>query len=208
MIQDFNHAMVLAGEGDDEGIAWLYDAYHHILLRYLRWRDPREADDIESDVWLAVAQNIKRFKGDEPHFKSWLFTIARRRVIDMQRKRARNKVMFVAPETLYAHGSGSDTVQEAMESLSAQQAVSELVAGLPRDQAEVIILRVLGGLDTREVAEITGKRPGTIRVLQHRALQQMAGYTGRQGGGDSESGGSTGDESGKTRKVMRKGEKP
>ena len=186
MVYDFSQAIELARVGDNEGTAWLYDAYHHILLRYLKWQDPREADDIASEVWLAVAQNVKRFKGDEQHFKAWLFTIARRRVIDVQRKRARSRVSFVVPETLYVYGSESDTAQEAIESISAQEAVSHLVAGLPKDQAEVIILRVLGGLGVNDVAEITGKRPGTIRVLQYRALQQMSGdisgHPGHAGG--------------------------
>ena len=201
MVYDFSQAIELARVGDNEGIAWLYDAYHHILLRYLKWQDPREADDIASEVWLAVAQNVRRFKGDQQHFKAWLFTIARRRVIDMQRKRARSKVSFVVPETLYVYSSESDTAQAALESISAQEAVSQLVAGLPRDQAEVIVLRVLGGLRVNDVAEIIGKRPGAIRVLQHRALQQMSGsisghhgHAGEQLGsiGGSGSTGSTG----------------
>ncbi len=182
MVYDFSQAIELAKAGDNEGVAWLYDTYHHIVLRYLKWQDPRETDDIASEVWLAVAQNVKRFKGDERNFKAWLFTIARRRVIDMQRKRARSKVSFVVPETLYVYSSANDTAQDAIESMSAQEAVNQLVAGLPKDQAEVIILRVLGGLGVNDVAEITGKRAGTIRVLQHRALQQLSGDIGGQPG--------------------------
>jgi RNA polymerase sigma-70 factor, ECF subfamily len=45
---------------------------------------------------------------------------------------------------------------------------------LPADQAEVILLRVLGGLEVAEVAAIVGKRPGNVRVLQHRGLRLLA----------------------------------
>ncbi len=174
MVGDFEQALALAKAGDNEGVSWLYDTYHPPLLRYLKWEEPREAADIESEVWLAVAQNLKRFKGDQQHFKAWIFTIARRRVADQRRKRARNRIVYVDPESLYVYESGRDTAQEAVDSISAQEAIDRLTAGIPRDQAEVIVLRVLGGLSVNEVAEITGKRPGTVRVLQHRALQHMS----------------------------------
>jgi RNA polymerase sigma-70 factor, ECF subfamily len=54
------------------------------------------------------------------------------------------------------------------------RAALALVAELPADQAEVVALRVLGGLDVAEVARIVGKRPGTVRVLAHRGLRRLA----------------------------------
>jgi RNA polymerase sigma-70 factor, ECF subfamily len=66
-----------------------------------------------------------------------------------------------------------DVESEAMENLSTQAALAR-IAGLPPDQAEVVLLRVLGGLSVKDVAAILGKRPGTVRVLQHRALHRLA----------------------------------
>ncbi|MHB8263460.1 MAG: RNA polymerase sigma factor [Acidimicrobiales bacterium] len=181
MVGDFEQALALAREGDNEGVTWLYDAYHPSIYRYLKWEEPREAADIEGDVWLAVAQSLKRFKGDQQQFKAWLFTIARRRVADQRRKRARNRIVYVDPESLYVYGSNHDTAQESVDALSAQEAIDRLTASIPRDQAEVIVLRVLGGFSVNEVAEVMGKRPGTVRVLQHRALQHMAEESGSEG---------------------------
>jgi len=48
-----------------------------------------------------------------------------------------------------------------------------VTATLSADQAEVVLLRVLGGLGVEQVAELVGKRPGTVRVLQHRALRRL-----------------------------------
>lgn len=67
-----------------------------------------------------------------------------------------------------------DSSEEAVEALAADEAVRMLAAGLSRDQAEVVILRVLGGLSVEDVAAVLGKRPGTVRVLQHRALRRLA----------------------------------
>ena len=66
-----------------------------------------------------------------------------------------------------------------MVQLSTQAALA-LLATLPPDQAEVVLLRVLGGFDAAEVGAILRKRPGTVRVLQHRALAQLARTLSRE----------------------------
>ena len=58
--------------------------------------------------------------------------------------------------------------------MAGDEAVRRIVSLLPRDQAEIVLLRVVAGLPVDEVAAITGRRPGTVRVLQHRALRRLA----------------------------------
>ncbi len=53
-----------------------------------------------------------------------------------------------------------------------------LIASLPPDQAEIIMLRVVAGLDAREVARMVGKSPGAVRVAAHRGLRRLAGLAG------------------------------
>jgi len=76
-------------------------------------------------------------------------------------------------ERLVERGGIGDVEEEAMAGLTTEAAIAR-IATLPPDQAEVVLLRILGGLSVREVAAITGKRPGTVRVLQHRALRRLA----------------------------------
>jgi RNA polymerase sigma-70 factor (ECF subfamily) len=66
-----------------------------------------------------------------------------------------------------------DPASAALEAISSRAAVA-LIATLPPDQAEVVLLRVVAGLEVAEVAAITGKRPGHVRVLAHRALRRLA----------------------------------
>ncbi len=177
---EFAAVLEAAKRGDNEAVGSLYETYHPLLIRYLRWEQPDVAEDLEGDVWLAVAQSLKRFKGDERHFKAWLFTIARHRVVDHRRRMARSRIVFVEPEVLYGYAGGAggagtgDPADELVANMTAQEAVAQLTAGLAHDQAEVIVLRVLGGLSVSEVARIIGKRPGTVRVLTHRALERIA----------------------------------
>jgi RNA polymerase sigma-70 factor (ECF subfamily) len=61
----------------------------------------------------------------------------------------------------------------AFESFGTDRAIA-LLAALPREQGEVVALRVIAGLDAEHVGQILGKRPGNVRVLQHRALRRLA----------------------------------
>ena len=67
---------------------------------------------------------------------------------------------------------GADDI--AIESLSTNEAIEALVRNLPSDQAEVVLLRVVGDLSVEQVAKIMGRSPGSVRVLQHRALRHLA----------------------------------
>lgn len=171
---DFDAAVEAARMGDKWAVANLYDEIQPALLRYLRWQEPSLADDLASEAWLAVAEGLSRFEGDRSAFKGWIFTIARRRLADHRRREGRRSTRPVPTSALppvVAHQDPSDLVTDRM---SAQDAIAALTAALPSDQAEIVVLRVLGGLPIEEVARVTGKKPGTVRVLQHRALRRLA----------------------------------
>jgi RNA polymerase sigma-70 factor, ECF subfamily len=173
-IPEYAFAATLAAArlGEEWAVAALWRDLHPRLLRYLRvaLRDG-SAEDTASDVWLEVAQGLCRFDGDERAFRAWVFTIARRRAIDAARKARRRRTSPAAPETIAAMSASSLDV-DAEARLALDSALAR-VALLRPDQAEVILLRVLGDLSVEETARIVGKRPGAVRVLQHRALQRL-----------------------------------
>jgi RNA polymerase sigma-70 factor (ECF subfamily) len=160
--------------GEVAALQELFRAYQPRLLRFLRALEPRAADDLAGEVWLAIAERLPSFEGDDAAFRAWLFTIARNRLADHRRKAAR-RPRLVALHSVgdRAGSSDEDPADVAVEQLSAQEAVDRLVAELPPDQAEVVLLRVVGGLSVDQVATLTGRRPGTVRVMQHRALRRL-----------------------------------
>jgi RNA polymerase sigma factor (sigma-70 family) len=159
------------------GAAWavgeLYGSLNPAVLGYLRSQEPGDADDLASDTWLNVAGGIGRFQGAEVDFRRWVFAIARRRLIDFRRKRTRRATDPSPTERLEAGLGHGDAEAEAMVEISTESSIA-LIRKLPPDQAEVVLLRIIGQFDAEEVAEITGRRPGTVRVLQHRALSRLA----------------------------------
>jgi RNA polymerase sigma-70 factor (ECF subfamily) len=135
---------------------------------------PSEAEDIASDTWIDAARGLKRFKGGERDFRKWMFTIARRRLIDQRRRSLRHPTQPVPVEQLQEVPALSDVEAETVATLTAREAIGRMVELLPADQAEVVLLRVVGGLSAEETGQVMGKRAGTVRVLQHRALERLS----------------------------------
>jgi RNA polymerase sigma-70 factor (ECF subfamily) len=169
----FPTILAAAQAGAEWALAELYRELHPRVLRYVRALEPSEAEDLASEIWLDVARGLGRFEGDDRAFRAWAFTIARRRLVDLRRQRARRPAVPTPMERLVERGGIGDVEEEAMAGLTTEAAIAR-IATLPPDQTEVVLLRILGGLSVREVAATTGMRPGTVRVLQHRALKRLA----------------------------------
>ena len=178
---EFEARLVAAREGSERALAALYRALYPRIVAYLRAVEPAAADDLASDTWLDVVRGLLRFRGDQHGLRAWAFTIARRRVTDHRRQRARKHIAPTPPDVLAEAGGVRDAEQEAFASLESDWAFALITSSLPRDQAEVVLLSVLGGLGAKEVARIVGKRPGTVRVLQHRAVRRLAHVLETQG---------------------------
>ena len=178
---DLPDVVEAAGRGEHWALTQLFRAYQPPLLRYLRAQEPGAADDLASEAWIGAARGLAQFEGDEEAFRGWLFTIARRRLIDHRRRTVRQRTDVVSSDRLDAAvewGHGGDPAGAVLERLGAQGAIDELVAELTPEQAEAVLLRVVGGLSVAEVARIMQRPPGTVRVLCHRALRRLAVHFG------------------------------
>jgi RNA polymerase sigma-70 factor (ECF subfamily) len=175
----FSSMLLAARLGEGWALGELFRDLHPRIVRYLSAFDPAEAEDLASETWLDLAQGLERFQGDEASLRAFAFTIARRRLIDLQRRRTRRPSVPAEPAFFEDRGPSGDVEAEAVAELGTRSAIRQ-VAELPPDQAEVVLLRVLGGLSVDEVAGIMGKRPGTVRVIQHRALRRLAEHVTRE----------------------------
>jgi RNA polymerase sigma-70 factor (ECF subfamily) len=149
----------------------LYDDYAGRVLGYLRAQGAHEPEDLTSEVFLRVFDRLPQFAGDEPHFRSWLFTIAHRILIDDVRRRQRRPQTTVLGVDVEARAMG-DVEHEALANVGAEWA-DALLASLPPDQRAVVALRVTADLSLEQVARILGKRVGAVKSLQHRALESL-----------------------------------
>ncbi len=156
----FDEVLVPAREGSPWAVGWLYRRFQPGLLRMLAVIAPHHAEDIAADVWLEVAATLPQFEGDERAFRAWLASTARYEVIEATRRNGRR------------FGRALD--DDATEHMASTSFAARVVSVLPPDQADVVLLRVVDGLDVEEVAKALGRPPAAVRSLQHRALRRLA----------------------------------
>jgi len=161
-----------AGKGEPAAFGALYDRYVDAVYRYVfyRVRNDADAEDLTSEVFMRAMRAIPRYEPRQA-FLAWLYRIARNAVIDRAR-RARTQVSF---EDALAHPNADKVVEPdaALLALSDSKVVRAAMAHLTPLQQEVIVLRYMEGFSTAEIAVLVGKREGTVRGIQFRALAAL-----------------------------------
>ncbi|WP_030687515.1 RNA polymerase sigma factor [Streptomyces globisporus] len=175
-------AVLAAQDGDEDAFRTVYRAVHPRLLGYIRTLvGDTDAEDVASEAWLQIARDLDRFDGDADRFRGWAARIARNRALDHVRMRGRRPAVGADETELADKPADSDTAGEALEALSTGDTM-QLIAQLPQDQAEAVVLRVVVGLDAKSAADTLGKRPGAVRTAAHRGLKKLAELLGADGG--------------------------
>jgi len=162
-----------AQRGDEHAFRLLYREVQPRLLRYLRTLVAGDAEDVAADAWLEIARGLTGFRGDLDAFRGWAATIARHRAVDHLRRLRRRPSFDVPIEELTELAAADDTARGALDAMSTDTAIA-LIATLPRDQAEAVMLRVVLGLDAEAAGKVLGKRPGAVRTAAHRGLRRLA----------------------------------
>jgi len=144
--------------------AVLYHRYQLPVYSYCRRRlDEQDAEDATSHIFVQAMAHLESCRA--PSFRAWLFTIAHNVVIDSLR---RLKPSIVLDETLYL-ASGERSPEDVVLDSDLQRRLARAIDALPPDQRAAVELR-LAGFTGVECAEVLGKRPEAVRMLQHRAF--------------------------------------
>ena len=170
--EDFAWVLDRAQHGDESAFTVLWRDLNPALLRYLAVTG-EPADDVASDTWATVVKGLARFSGDEKAWRAWVFTTARRRAVDAGRKRSRTIAHDGSWQPWAAFGADARDPADLMVERLDTDAALALVARLSPLQAEVVMLRVVGGLPVEEVARVVGRSPGAVRVAHHRGLVRL-----------------------------------
>jgi RNA polymerase sigma-70 factor (ECF subfamily) len=173
-VTDLSDAVHDAQRGNAEAFRALYRDTQARLLRYLYPLVGDDAEDVASETWLQVARDLASFAGDYDGFRGWVTTIGRHRALDHLRRNSRRAPSVPVPaEDLMELAAANDTADGALEAVSTDAAI-RLIATLPRDQAEAVLLRAVVGLDADRAGQVLGKRAGAVRTAAHRGLRTLA----------------------------------
>lgn len=174
-IADFERVLAGAQRSEPDALEILYRDLAPLVLGYLRGRGARDPEDLTSETFVAMMRNLHRFRGNETRLRTWVLTIAHRRLIDDRRRRSRRPESPMEPTSM-AETQGttsSDAGTAALAKVGGEEMV-RLLEGLTDDQRAVVVLRIVADLPVNEVARILKKRPGAVKTMQRRALASLA----------------------------------
>lgn len=179
-----NHGMTLGSsfasalEAAREGAPWAFEAIYRDLapavFGYLRGQGAAEPEDLASEVFVGIVRSLERFQGDERAFRTWVFSIAHRRLVDERRRLSRSLEEPRDPAEMTRIISGmpvGGAEEEVMEMLGS--GVERAMESLSSDQRAVLLLRILADLSVADVASILGKSQGAVKTLQRRGLRSL-----------------------------------
>ena len=176
---EFDTVLAAARTGSASAYTRIFHALAPVVQGYLRLQGASEPEDLTSEVFLAVFRNLGSFDGDEAGFRSWMFTIAHRRLVDERRRALRRPApapLAEAPET----PAPDDVERSVVDALTTEQ-IRALCERLSPDQRDVLLMRLLGRLTIDEVATVMGRTPGSVKALQRRGLLAVSRLIDREG---------------------------
>ena len=158
-----------AKKGEEDAFGELYDAYFEKIYRFVFFRVSHKevAEDLTEEVFIKAWQKITTVKAES--FGGWLYQIAKNRIIDHYRQE-KSTVDLLEVENIL---ESSDDLNHEVNQLMNQELFMELLKQLTPEQQIIIKLKFIEDLENPEIAELVAKSEGSIRVIQHRAIQKL-----------------------------------
>ena len=167
-------ADVRAAQTDPAAFGELYRRYLDRVYGYCFYLlgDHHDAEDATERTFLAALGAVARFRDEGASFRSWLFRIAHNQVANALRARSRRRTsrLDLVPEPV-----GAPDPADGVSAADDARRVRQALASLADDRRQVVVLRFVDGLSAREIGTVLGRSEGAVRVLQHRALRELAG---------------------------------
>lgn len=173
--EPLDHLIASVRRGDRDAIAAVYLEVAPALRGFLRRRVPHGevADDLVEQTFVELIEGCERIRGDGRSLRAWLFRAARNNLHDW-RKRAdrRGEHQLTARHTATLEDTDGDPADQVAVADLDPTLVAAL-AQLTDEQRDVVELRLVAGLSLAQVADITGRRVGAVKALQHRAVRRL-----------------------------------
>jgi len=172
-----------AQQGDAQAFSQLYNANVDAIYRYIAIRVPSQqhAEDLTEEVFWRAWKAIERYRPERP-FLHWLYRIAHNLIINEGKRDARHQsyeVMAESGQVLQDDGPAPDSELFKQESI---QQLRQALTTLSDDEQTLLTMRFFENASYDDIAQVLGKTPGSLRVLQHRALKKLATKLAPAGG--------------------------
>lgn len=171
--QLFEEILAAAKRGEPRAFEQLYRANIAVVIGYLRANGASSPEDSAGDVFVAFVSELASFDGTERDLRSWLLTVAHRRLVDDFRVRSRRPQADLPPGSpgpVRSHLPGADTA--ALARLE-QQGILDAIDSLSPDQRQVMMLRVLADQTVPQIAATVDKPETAVKALLRRGTARL-----------------------------------
>jgi RNA polymerase sigma-70 factor (ECF subfamily) len=180
-------ALVQRAARDPEAFGLLYEAHYTAILSYLyrRTLDVNAAEELTSNTFFKALRALPRYRHRMP-FRAWLYRIATNEVRMRWRSWWRRRRVQVPDwesqlNRVYFNSTPVESPEQLREKMRTYAVLHECLSRLPDKYQTVLVLRYLEELKIEEVAQVVGKRVGTVKSLIHRGLGRLRGLMGEEG---------------------------
>lgn len=171
-----NHLLVAgvasrAVESEEDVFAQLYQEHIHAVFNYCLYRvgDAMVTEDLTADIFKRAWRARRRYNRRRAEFSTWLFTIARRRVIDWYRRQGRRRTVEL-DETVPSPHPGPDTLAVDVEN---RHRLDQLIRNLPTRDQELIAMKFGAGMTNRQIGEVLGRSETAVGSALHRLMRKL-----------------------------------
>lgn len=163
----------LATAGNADAFGMLYERYIGQIYNYIYYRtsNGKDAEDLCSRVFMRALHHIERYEDRGYPFSAWLYRIAHNLVINWYRDR--DKAEEISLSEQYPPPMMAGSVEERIEKEDEKDALLRVIADLPEDRKELLILKHVEGLTNSEIGQIMDRTEGAIKALYHRTLESL-----------------------------------
>jgi len=169
------------GSGDarsahEAELAGLYPEYYDRIARYAAAHTGNRLDgeDIAGEVFLRALKSLGSYRKQGVPMQAWLFKIAHNLVVDCLRQKNRRRTVDIESVILESPANPAAAAERDIEMERVTMAMSRLTG----DQKQVLTLRFLGELSSKETAQVMGKTDGAVREMQRAALAKLRAILG------------------------------
>ncbi|HPS42272.1 MAG TPA: sigma-70 family RNA polymerase sigma factor [Anaerolineaceae bacterium] len=172
--------LAITAVSDVQAFSRLYDVYFPRLFKYILFRvyDEHLADDLVSDVFERLLNQLPRFIPGKAPFSAWVFGIARHVVADALRRRSRQR--WLSLESLSGHSETESPVEKGLEEHDQVERLRGALRTLTSRENDLVSLKFSSGLTNRQIAALTGLRENNVGIILFRALTKLRHEMTRQ----------------------------
>lgn len=171
MLENEKKHIKQAQEGHHEAFSVIYSHYLPQIYRFvfLKTGNKATAEDLTHESFLSAWKNLKKYEDLNFPFSSWLYQIARNKIIDFYRTNKKNLQLDNIDESAIAIENNNSSLDSQIDI----EKIKILIKQLKPDYQDILIMRFIDDLSCEEIAIAIKKSQGAVRLLQHRALNAL-----------------------------------